>query len=151
MHLIITNYFLNFFVIVSTISSKQHLLPEYLNSYMLEREKCNTVPFPWEPCWELIWAVTCLSCQEFSIFVGSLKWRSRVKDTVSKSDLFTPLYSKWKIPECIFSFIEKCFTTFSLYQILLIGAAYLWNYFFSIKIVLCKFCILNPRVLTGSS
>lgn len=49
MHLIITNYLLTFFVIVSTISSK-HLLLEYLNSYMLEREKCDTVPFPWEPC-----------------------------------------------------------------------------------------------------
>lgn len=53
MHLIIINYFLNFFVIVSTIANK-HFLPEYLNSYVLEMEKCDTVPFPWEPCRELI-------------------------------------------------------------------------------------------------
>ena len=69
MHLIIINYFLNFFVIVSTIANKQHFLPEYLVSYVLEMEKCDTVPFPWEPCWELIWAVTCLSCQEVLVFL----------------------------------------------------------------------------------
>ena len=62
------NNFLNFFVIVSTISNEQYLLLEYLNSYMLER-KCDTVPFPWEPCCELIWTVTCLSCQELLVFL----------------------------------------------------------------------------------